>query len=61
MDVAKTKAFSSETLSTARWLRTGFWIWIGFSINVLVELWLRSRAVNSQIERMAILPLHNQK
>jgi hypothetical protein len=36
----------------------GIAFWIGFSVNtVIVELWLRSRAGTSQIERMATRPL----
>jgi len=36
----------------------GIAFWIGFSINtVIVELWLRSQAGKSQIERMAARPL----
>ena len=36
----------------------GIAFWIGFSINTLVvELWLRSQAGKSQIERMAMYPL----
>ena len=36
----------------------GIAFWIGFSINTLVvELWLRSQAGKSQIERMAMRPL----
>jgi hypothetical protein len=35
----------------------GIAFWIGFSINTLiVELWLRSRGGESQVERMAVRP-----
>jgi hypothetical protein len=39
----------------------GIAFWIGFSINTLiVELWFRSQAGKSQIERMAMRPLHRE-